>query len=199
MARRVEEVDAPAAVLVVDLAGPGPLRVGPVVTALLGDLRAPGTYAREVNGAATECLVSGSDTEALREPAGASPRDSRFLLDPLGLTTVEDLGVSDALEPDLQLSAVLVHARRLKAARVAPRELAAWAHSRIGHDGSVECQPFVHLDDMYGDAGYLGYEEAELDTMVRQEVEALLTRNAPGRSADSTAVSHAVRRNMHRM
>jgi len=63
--------------------------------------------------------------------------------------------------------------RRLDSGRITPRELAAWAHEHIG-DGSVECQPFVNFDDMYDEAEYVGFAEAELDAIVRQEARALL-------------------------
>ena len=108
---------------------------------------APGTYVGEVIDAATECLIAGLDTEALRELAGASPRESLFVLEPLILDTVERLGLSDALEPDLQLSALLALARRVAAGalqfgagvsarvRLAPRQRAGGPNSSRSDSG----------------------------------------------------------------
>lgn len=134
----------------------------------------PGTYIGEVIDAATQCLVAGSDTEALRELAGSSPRESRFVVDPLVHSTVEQLKLSAALDPDLERSAMLALARRLTRGRIPARELAAWALQYVGHQGSVECQPFVNFDDMYDVADYAGHDESALDAMVRQEAAAWL-------------------------
>ena len=106
---------------------------------------APGAYTREVIHAATECLVAGLDTEGLRELAGASPRDSRFVLDPLIVKTIEELGLSDALEPDVQLSAMRVLARRLTFGRMSShrgrtRTSATTAESSAGRSStSMTC------------------------------------------------------------
>lgn len=144
---------------------------------------APGTHVAEVIDAATQCLVAGSDSESLRELAGASVRDSRFLMDPLVLRTVDELGLGGALESDLQLSAMSAMARRLRSGRVSPRQLSSWAHTHIGHEGAIECQPFVTFDDMYDEAEYVGFAESELDEMVSMEVDALLSGNdSPGLS-----------------
>lgn len=144
---------------------------------------APGTHVAEVIEAATQCLVAGSDSESLRELAGASVRDSRFVLDPLVLRTVDELGLSGELESEVQLSAMFAMARRLRSGRVLPRQLASWAHTHIGHEGDAECQPFVTFDDMYDEAEYVGFAESELDEMVSTEVDALLAGNeSPGLS-----------------
>lgn len=73
-------------------------------------------------------------------------------------------------------------ARRLLTGHLAPAELAAWAHTHIGHDGDARCQPFVTLDDMYGVWDYDGAEKTELDEFVREESQALVDgRPSPGR------------------
>lgn len=144
---------------------------------------APGAYAGEVIDAATECLVAGLDTEALRELAGASVRDSRLLLDPLILKTIDELTLNESLGTDSQLSAMLVQARRLGVGRITPRQLVSWAHKHIGHEGSDECQRFVNFYYTYDEAEYVGLREAEVDDMVRQEADALLSGDSsPGLS-----------------
>jgi hypothetical protein len=135
----------------------------------------PGSFARDVIDTATECLVDGSDTATLRELAGASPWESRLVLEPLVLQTVEELGLSEELDPDVELSALLVLARRLASGRTAPRDLASWAHRNIGHDGDSRCQPFVELDDMYDEAEAVGSDVTEVDDLVRREADALLS------------------------
>jgi hypothetical protein len=163
--------------------GSGPAAEGELLDAVLLWRAVPGTHAGEVIDAACECLVAGSDTEALRELAGASLRDSSFVLDPLILRTLDELGLSDALEVDLQRSAMLVLARRLATGRITPRQLASWAHAHIGHEGSAECQPFVNFDDMYDEAECVGLHQADLDHMVREEADAYLSgAESPGLS-----------------
>jgi len=48
--------------------------------------------ASDVVDAAVECLVADVDSPALRELAGESPRESRFILDPLIDQALDELG-----------------------------------------------------------------------------------------------------------
>ena len=49
--------------------------------------------ASDVVDAAVDCLVADVDSPALRELAGESPRESRFILDPLIDQALDELGV----------------------------------------------------------------------------------------------------------
>lgn len=129
----------------------------------------------EVIDAATDALVAGLDSPSLRELAGASPRESRFVLDPLIRATIDELGLVAVRDLTLQKAALLAMLRRLRAGRVSPREVAAWAHQCIGHDGDEECQPFVDFDDVYDTEEHLNIDEPAIDHMLREEAAALLS------------------------
>ena len=141
----------------------------------------PGSATADVIDAATACLVDGFDTPALRELAGASPRESHFVLDPLIIDTVNELGKSELLDLDIQHAALGAMLRKMVNGRATPREVASWAYSHIGYDGGQECDPIVNMDNFYDDVEYLGYQEHELDEWMRQEAEAFLAgRPSPG-------------------
>lgn len=102
--------------------------------------------------------------------------------EPLILDTVEELGLTDTFQSeDQQVAALRAIARRLRAGRIAPRELAKRAHEHVGHDGSDEAQPFVTFDDMYGDADYGIFDAREVDRLLCEDADALLEgRASPG-------------------
>lgn len=128
----------------------------------------------EVIDAATECLVVGLDSPSLRILAGASPRESMFELEPLTLASLEELGNAQLLQTNIQREALRALSRRFRRGAISARDLAAWAHTHVGHDGPADCQPLVVLDDMYDEGEYLGYAIAELDRWTQLEAEALL-------------------------
>ena len=47
--------------------------------------------------------------------------------------------------------------------RLAPRELTAWAHSVIGHDGLEAAERFVELDDAYDMLEYTAMTAQDVD------------------------------------
>ncbi|MGH8892473.1 MAG: hypothetical protein ACRDWY_04080 [Actinomycetes bacterium] len=134
----------------------------------------PSGAATVVIDAATECLVAGEDTPTLRELAGASPRASAFILEPLITDTVNELGMADLFGADVQVEALRAMLRRLLAGKIAVRDLASWAHREIGHDGARDCQPFVVLDDEYVDAEVLGHDERDMEGWAYLAAEAFL-------------------------
>jgi hypothetical protein len=62
--------------------------------------------------------------------------------------------------------AVRAMAAEALSGRWIPRELAAWAHRVIGHQGPVMGQPLVDLDDCYDTLDYTDETEADLDARV---------------------------------
>lgn len=134
----------------------------------------PSGAAAVVIEAATECLVAGEDTPTLRELAGASPRESAFVLEPLITDTVNELGMADLLGADVQVEALRAMLRRLLAGKITARNLASWAHREIGHEGAPSCQPFVVLDDDYDDAEAFGHDEQDIDRWAHVAAEAFL-------------------------
>jgi hypothetical protein len=144
----------------------------------------PGTV-NEVIGAAVQCLVADVDSPALRDLAAASPRDSRFELEPLIEDTLQELGMQDVLAVNAQRAALAVMLRRFKDNEFSARELARWAHDHIGHDGDARCQVFVDLDDMYDTVEYSDYGVDDLDRWSADEANAFLEgRPSPGPNDD---------------
>jgi hypothetical protein len=135
----------------------------------------------EVIDAATECLVQGVDSPSLRELAGASPRESHFVLDELITATVAELSLLELLEGDVQRGALEAMLRKMLAGQITPREVARWAYRQIGYEGGPECDEFVNMDDLYDESEYLGYDEEQLDAWMISDAEALLAgRPLPG-------------------
>ena len=133
----------------------------------------PGTV-DAVIGAATEALVAGVDSPSLRELAGASPRESQFVLQPLIEDTLDELGMQDVRASNAQTAATTAMLHRLQDGLFTERELARWAHAHIGHNGEARCQVFADFDDMYDTADYGPYSEDDVDNWVREEAVAFL-------------------------
>ena len=158
-------------------------------TSLLADAVAiwrlqPGSV-KDVIDAAVDCLVADVDTPSLRVLAGADPRDSRWVLEPLIEDTVRELGLPELLSVSPQRAALTVMLRRFKANEVSGRELAGWAHTHVGHDGDADCQPFVDLDDAYDVADYTGQSLSELDRWTHDEADAFLAGRPSPRRRDT--------------
>ncbi|MGW6197133.1 hypothetical protein ACWF0M_13385 [Kribbella sp. NPDC055110] len=156
-------------------------------TALLADAvnlwrLSPGN-ANQVIDAAVQCLVAGVDSPTLRELAGASPRESQFVLEGLIEDTLQELGMQEVLAVDAQRGALAAILRRFKGNELSAHDLARWAHTNIGHGGDARCQVFVDLDDMYDTADYSDYGTDDLDRWAAEEAEAFLEgRPSPGRT-----------------
>lgn len=160
-------------------------------TSLLSDAVAiwrlqPGLV-EDVVDAAVDCLVADVDTPSLRVLAGADPKDSRWVLEPLIEDTVRELGLTELLSISPQRAALTVMLRRLEANEVSASELVGWAHTHVGHDGDADCQRFVDLYDAYGVADYTGQSLSELDQWTREEADAFLAgRPSPRRWSTRT-------------
>ena len=145
--------------------------------------RLSAAYTGDVVDAAVACLVAGVDSPTLRQLASASPQDSQFELEPMIDTTLNELGRGHVLAGEPQRGALTAMVRRFKDGTLEARDLAAWAHRYIGHDGDPSCQVFVDLDDMYDTADYSDYDEASLDAWTSEEADAFLAGEpSPGRT-----------------
>ena len=139
--------------------------------------------ASDVVDAAVECLVADVDSPALRELAGQSPSESRFILDPLIDQALDELGVDRLVLENPQRAALTAVLRRHKRGELSAAAAGKWAHSYIGHLGDARCQVFVDFDDMYETVNYASYTAADLDEWMSEESDAFLAGLAsPGRT-----------------
>ena len=146
--------------------------------------RISATNTGAVIDAAVECLLVEVDSPTLRELAGASPGDSRFELEPMIESTLQELGLEEVLDVGPQRGALAAMIRRYKDGNLNARELVRWAHTYIGHEGDTSCQAFVDLDDMYDTVEYADYGVGDLDRWTAEEAHAFLTgRRSPGRTS----------------
>ncbi|WP_247041363.1 hypothetical protein [Arthrobacter rhizosphaerae] len=101
--------------------------------------------------AATDALVEGNDSEALRELAGMPTDANAFELGALideSLNSL-DLPTSGMTEDDALVIATRHFAQQVIAGLLPIREFTAWAHSVVGHTGPSLAQEIVELDDLY--------------------------------------------------
>jgi hypothetical protein len=146
--------------------------------------RVGATPASDVIDAAVECLVADVDSPALRELAGESPRESRFILDPLIDQALDELGVDRLVVANPQRAALTAVLKRFRRGELTAPAAAQWAHRYIGHLGDARCQVFVDFDDMYDTVNYqVSYTAADLDEWMAEESDAFLAgRTSPGRA-----------------
>jgi hypothetical protein len=143
---------------------------------------AEGTGIAGVIDAATNCLVAGLDSPALRVLAGTPASESSFAVEPVIVETLDELGLMDVDGSDAEVGALRAMCRRFLAGNISARELTSWAHGNIGHDGATPCQPLVNLDDEYDTNDYLlalpsllsAAPGESLHEAVRREANALL-------------------------
>lgn len=104
-------------------------------------------------------------------------RVSSWEFDPLVARAVAETG--RALPPrageQAQCAAATAMARRVLRGELTCRRLASWAHRMIGHEGPVDLQRLVVLDDEYDMVEYMGPVDgmADLDAEVRAEAQRL--------------------------
>lgn len=131
-------------------------------------------HSAEVIEAATSCVAAGLDKPALCELAGESPKESSFVLGALIEQTLEQLGMREVLELDLEVAAATAMIRRFTDGLISARELASWAHRVVGHGGSDSLQPFVELDDHYDLLGVDATTKSDLESIAIAAADAFL-------------------------
>lgn len=126
-------------------------------TVALWELRATSSP-EEVITAATDALVAGVDSTTLRVLAGASPKDDYWTLHPLIEDTFVELGIPLPAPgtDELQVAATRAMAKRVVNGVLTASEFTRWAHTTIGHEGAIELQPLVELDNAWGVTEYTG-------------------------------------------
>lgn len=129
---------------------------------------------RELIDAAVEALVRGLDSPSLRELAGTDPSESSFAVKPVLERTLDELGVETTPPADLETAILEAQCRRLFAGRIEERQLAAWCHRNIGHEGPARLRSLVYLDDIYDMTEYDDRSLAGVDEWVRREARSLL-------------------------
>jgi hypothetical protein len=164
-----------------------PYQAGDDATGRLSDAialwRVGAAQASAVVNAAVDCLVADVDSPALRELAGESPRESRFILDPLINQVLDELGVDQVVVANPERAALTAVLKRYKRGRLTAAAAAEWAHRYIGHNGDATCQIFVDFSDMYDTVDYASYTVADLDEWMAEESDAFLAGQAsPGRT-----------------
>lgn len=100
---------------------------------------------------------------------------------------LRELDMLDLQQEGIQRGAMVAMLHMLRSGRIVARDLTGWAHRHIGHDGDVDCQIFVDLDDMYDTHdyvfGYATYDESDFDRWTLEEANAFLDgRPSPRRS-----------------
>ena len=139
--------------------------------------------ASDVVDAAADCIVADVDSPALRELAGESLRESRFILDPLVDEALDELGVDRVIVASPQRAALTAVLKRYKRGELTAAAAAQWAHRYIGHTGDAACQIFVDFGDMHDTVNYASYTVADLDEWMAEESDAFLVgRASPGRT-----------------
>lgn len=133
--------------------------------------------------AATDALVLGIDTPALRELAGLYPHAVSSEIDDLVRQGAAELGLPVPTWEVAVRKEILKRARQVLTGQVAPPTLTSWAHRYIGHDRPSGWEALVRLDDEYGMLEEVrGYYEApdrserleEIDQVVRAAAAAIL-------------------------
>ena len=144
-----------------------PDRAGEDATGRLSDAvalwRVGAAPASDVVDAAADCIVADVDSPALRELAGESLRESRFILDPLVDQALDELGVDRVIVASPQRAALTALLKRYARGELTAAAAAQWAHRYIGHNGDAACQIFVDFGDMHDTVNYASYTVADLD------------------------------------
>ncbi|TWE13332.1 hypothetical protein BKA23_2161 [Rudaeicoccus suwonensis] len=103
--------------------------------------------------AATDLLVLGIDCPVVVAVASAiiTPETNRFVIDDLVRDARAELGLAQLDDDALIIRVAQSQLRRWAAGVMSDRELAAWAHKVIGHDGPFVLQALVNADDEFDD------------------------------------------------
>ncbi|MFD6179384.1 MULTISPECIES: hypothetical protein [unclassified Isoptericola] len=133
----------------------------------------PATRERLVT-AAVEALVAGLDSPALAELAGAYPDDAPSALRLTADTAAAELRLHVPAPDQVETVKVRRKILDLLAGSISPRELAAWAHREIGHEGLPSARWFVEADDEYDVLEYSTLTVEDLDRSLADHARAFL-------------------------
>jgi hypothetical protein len=132
--------------------------------------------AADVVSNACDLLVAGHDGPALRMLAAVPFRHADQEVPEILEAALADIGLScyPRVSRAGQEAAVRALAARVLAGAVAPRSVARWAHSKIGHDRLALAERFVELDDVYDTIEYTDMTEQDVDADVIAEARRIL-------------------------
>lgn len=120
---------------------------------------------------ATDALVAGWDSPALRRLAGSASGDNLWELDALVDDVTAELDLTSAfVGKDIEVQAAAAMCRRATRGEMDARDLARWAHQVIGHGGAQELQPLVELDDHYDIADIGPMSLTQVDELAHQTI-----------------------------
>jgi hypothetical protein len=125
---------------------------------------------------ACDTLVAGLDSEALRKLAGVMETEAQIEVPPLLERTMAELGLVlyQRGTKDGQVAAANSMARNCIEGRMAPQNLAAWAHDTFRHGENARLEPFLSLNDEYDRMTNTGKSGEQLDAAVLAESGRLL-------------------------
>ena len=125
---------------------------------------------------ACDALVGGQDSPGVVRLAGMSVQGQDHDFEEAVAAALSDLGVALPAQAstEAQVGAARAMSRLVIGGELSPRELARWAHVRIGHSGASEVQALVELDDAYDTAEYINRQPADLDREILAEARRLL-------------------------
>lgn len=128
-------------------AGSARQRFGDVLA--LYDLRAGDS--KSLVSAATDLLANGVDGDGVVALASkvVTPLTSPFEMDALVAVAREELSMSQLDHERTAIRATQTQIQRWLRGDLTDRQLAAWAHGAIGHDGPAVLQELVVTDDMF--------------------------------------------------
>lgn len=128
----------------------------------------------ELTGAAARALVAGLDGPALRELAGLPATSSWGDVQSVAAAAFSELGLRfpEWHSDDAKRDALRTLARRHRQRQLSARDLTAWAHANVGHEGPDDLTDFAELDDELdlaeGGIGSVRAVEAELAQAIDQ-------------------------------
>lgn len=141
---------------------------------------------------ACDILVGGWAGSAVAELAGLSIHADRWSGDAEQVVHDALIELDRELPPRgtdaAQAAAVTAMCRTALAHRIIPRELAAWAHRAVGHDGVWMAQALVELDDQYDLCGTrYGGDSHDLDARILDYCRSVVESPSVGRGTGSEA------------
>ena len=130
----------------------------------------------ELVEAACDALIAGVDSPGLRELAGVFRLEAHYEVPRLLPIAAEELGVEwHARGSKLgRIAGCRAMARLCLFARMAPKDLAGWAHFMFQHGENEAIEPLLGLSDAYEIVSYTGVRQEEIDEQVRAACRGLL-------------------------
>ncbi len=156
---------------------PSRQRFGDVLA--LYDLRA--RDAKSLVAAATDLLAEGSDGDGVIALASkvVTPLTSPFEMDDLVAAARDDLRMARLDPEQTAIRATQAQVRRWRSGELTDRDLTAWAHQVIGHQGPPALQDLVESDDLLDTVGFTDATNESIRANLQTIAEHLLAHVDP--------------------